>query len=143
MIDNFAGTPLSNFWVAPTGFVYSGKRFPTAEHAFQWAKCVYVEDERRVLAAPTAAEAKTIGRSVATWRYWDDMRVGVMWQILLAKFSGGLARVYLNGTAGEKLVEGNTWHDNFWGDCGCARCVSLHGRNWLGRLLMQVRDLVL
>ena len=33
-----------------------------------------------------------------------------------------------------KLVEGNTWGDRFWGVCGGV------GLNWLGRLLMQVRD---
>jgi len=41
------------------------------------------------------------------------------------------------GTA--RLIEGNTWHDNIWGDCSCPRCVGITGQNHLGKILMQVR----
>ena len=38
------------------------------------------------------------------------------------------------------LIEGNTWHDNYWGDCSCNRCKSKSGENMLGILLMELRD---
>ena len=32
------------------------------------------------------------------------------------------------------ITEDNTWGDTFWGVCG------EHGKNWLGRILMEIRD---
>ena len=47
----------------------------------------------------------------------------------------------LLATGDAKLVEGNTWHDNYWGICRCGsrdKCGT--GSNMLGKILMQVRD---
>lgn len=38
------------------------------------------------------------------------------------------------------LEELNTWHDNTWGNCCCARCSNTLGQNHLGRILMKVRE---
>ena len=38
------------------------------------------------------------------------------------------------------LIEGNHWHDNRWGDCTCERCSAKEGQNWLGKILMEIRD---
>lgn len=46
----------------------------------------------------------------------------------------------LIATYPETLVEGNHWHDNTWGDCSCARCRDIPGKNLLGQILMTVRD---
>jgi len=40
----------------------------------------------------------------------------------------------LEATAGAVLVEGNAWGDRFWGS------VEGSGQNWLGRLLMEIRE---
>ena len=45
----------------------------------------------------------------------------------------------LLSTGGGDLVEGNRWHDNFWGRCVCRACRRIGGANVLGTLLMQVR----
>jgi len=37
------------------------------------------------------------------------------------------------------LVEGNYWHDNYWGDCACMKCNQKPGLNKLGKILMRVR----
>jgi len=37
------------------------------------------------------------------------------------------------------LIEGNWWHDNYWGDCFCAKCATIKGKNKLGKLLEDVR----
>jgi ribA/ribD-fused uncharacterized protein len=45
----------------------------------------------------------------------------------------------LLSTTGFEIVEGNTWHDNFWGNCTCKKCKDIEGLNKLGLLIMQVR----
>ena len=66
---------------------------------------------------------------------WNDIRVKVMYLILKAKFGQNPDLLEkLLATGDTYLMEGNTWHDTFWGVCNG------HGENWLGRLLMQVRS---
>ena len=56
------------------------------------------------------------------------------------KFSNDIKLLQmLLDTKDEFIVEGNTWHDNFWGSCYCDRCGN-QGRNVLGKILMLVRD---
>lgn len=43
------------------------------------------------------------------------------------------------GTYPHALVEGNYWHDNIWGNCECAKCISFAGQNLLGQLLEVLR----
>jgi ribA/ribD-fused uncharacterized protein len=66
---------------------------------------------------------------------WEDVKVGIMWQLLTDKFirHENLRRQLL-ATGDEELVEGNTWGDRFWGVCDG------EGRNMLGVLLMRVRS---
>jgi predicted NAD-dependent protein-ADP-ribosyltransferase YbiA (DUF1768 family) len=45
---------------------------------------------------------------------------------------------WLLGTGQLLIVEGNWWHDNFWGDCQCPKCYKI-GANNLGKILMEVR----
>jgi predicted NAD-dependent protein-ADP-ribosyltransferase YbiA (DUF1768 family) len=40
----------------------------------------------------------------------------------------------LDATGDRKLVEGNYWHDTFWGVCNGV------GENYLGEILMHVRQ---
>jgi hypothetical protein len=51
-------------------------------------------------------------------------------------------RKKLLATGDATLIEGNYWHDNYWGVCTCENCVSngIVGRNRLGTLLMKVRE---
>jgi predicted NAD-dependent protein-ADP-ribosyltransferase YbiA (DUF1768 family) len=54
----------------------------------------------------------------------------------------GLCELLIS-TGIEDLVEGNKWHDNFWGACSCQTCTKREKFNMLGRLLMQVRKEIL
>ena len=45
----------------------------------------------------------------------------------------------LLATGGEELIEGNWWHDNFFGVCTCGPCDG-KGKNNLGKILMRVRE---
>lgn len=126
---------LSNFY--PVLVTYEGTTYPTSEHAFQAAKVINEEDRRRVIEAGSAGEAKRLGRVCALRDDWEQVKVQVMYKIVKAKFSGPLKGALL-ATDGMVLVEGNTWHDNTWGVCGCERCGGV-GANLLGNILVQVR----
>lgn len=135
MIDSFTGvfSFLSNFYPAPP---------PSLEHHYQAAKATSDAGRAFVLSAATAGEAKRRGRRIVNIRQdWEEVKVQVMMDLLRTKFVLGsnLAKaLVLTGSA--ELVEGNRWHDNFWGNCSCVRCGGTPGQNHLGKLLMQVRS---
>jgi predicted NAD-dependent protein-ADP-ribosyltransferase YbiA (DUF1768 family) len=63
--------------------------------------------------------------------------------LLREKFSRGTRyRDLLDQTKGEEIIEGNAWHDNFWGNCSCKKRPECgkEGKNHLGMLLMKIRD---
>lgn len=65
----------------------------------------------------------------------------IMLELLRLKFTRNPELGKLLIATGDALLEeGNKWHDNFWGDCTCDDCRDIEGENWLGKLLMQVRD---
>lgn len=129
---------LSNFFIEPDG--------STVEHEFQAAKTRDLFEKLEILRAPTPRDAKRLGRNVALRPHWDDLRIGEMSSLVLRKFFDhpGLAKALL-ATGDQQLVEGNHWHDNFWGKCHCHRCenFSLVGHNHLGLILMDVRAVLL
>lgn len=131
LIDNFRGEYyfLSNYF--PCHIEIDGKKFLNAEAAFQAHKCPARVDEFTSL---SPNDAKKLGRSVELRSDWDQVRVGVMYKVLNAKFrQNGLLGFWLHQTGTAILIEGNTWHDTFWGVCNGK------GKNTLGSLLMQIR----
>ena len=79
-----------------------------------------------------------MGKTVVLRKDWEPQKVNVMLDLLRRKFRQPDLRKMLLDTGDQKLVEGNGWHDNFWGKCICAKCPK--GKNVLGQLLMQVRS---
>lgn len=140
MIDDFHGKYffLSNFSESPIW--YNGKLWPTVEHAFQAAK-VDSDTAQKILVAKTPGEAKRLGRHGKMRENWDNARIKVMRECLQRKFlcDENLLKQLLD-TGDEDLVEGTTWHDNFWGNCTCPKCANIAGENMLGKLLMEIRD---
>lgn len=59
---------------------------------------------------------------------------------LRKKFNNSVLKKKLLATGDALLIEGNTCHDNYWGDCKCEKCKDIKGENRLGQLLMQVRE---
>ena len=49
-----------------------------------------------------------------------------------------LANILID-TGNVPIIEGNHWHDNFWGECYCDQCAHIAGTNYLGHILMEVR----
>jgi ribA/ribD-fused uncharacterized protein len=85
----------------------------------------------------TPAIAKKTARAFPHRPDWDTVKIGIMSELLVEKFSAEPARSILLATGDAKLVEGNWWNDTFWGECPLGE-----GENWLGRLLMWVRWLL-
>ena len=142
-IDRFAGAYgfLSNFHQSSRALVIGGKAFMTAEHAYQWFKPTDPKVQQAVLAAPSPGEAKRIANGYARRADWGLIKIPIMHMVIAAKFSYPELRARLLDTIGCELIEGNNWHDNFWGICGCKICPGLGG-NYLGRILMHYRKLI-
>jgi len=142
VIDQFRGrwAFLSNFHPAP--FVLGSIEYPTSEHAFNALKTTDIDARLSIATASTPREAKRLGRMVRLRPNWDErVRFDAMKAVLRAKFTCHPGRVEaLLSTGDALLIEGNTWHDQTWGDCRCggAACAE-PGANHLGRLLMELR----
>jgi ribA/ribD-fused uncharacterized protein len=142
MITKFKGTWMSNFWPAPV--VLEGERYECVEAGYQASKTLDPEIREQIRRLPSAAAAKRfgkrIGRSIPFRPAWnDDLKLEVMRDLLRKKFTDPDLRQRLIATGDEELVEINFWHDQVWGRCSCAKCGGA-GKNWLGRLLMQLRE---
>lgn len=140
VIDSFRGEHyfLSNFY--PTPVPFRGVVFPTSEHAFMASKTSEPDEFNAILNAPTPGDAKKLGRKVSLVPDWDAIRYGVMYDVLLSKFTHNLSlRGDLLATRGALLVEGNTWHDQTWGSCVCPQHAEVPGDNALGVILMTLR----
>jgi len=147
VIDLFEGANrfLSNFHEHP--ITYNGVIYPSSEHAYQAAKFADVSDRQHVAAMPTPNDSKEMGRKADLSKlsfHWDTEKYGIMREILSIKFELGTELASrLMDTGDHALVEGNYWHDTYWGVCygKCRRGPhSADGTNHLGVLLMCQRE---
>jgi ribA/ribD-fused uncharacterized protein len=129
---------LSNFFVRR--ITYQGIEFASNEHAFQAAKASTREEMIWVAEAPTPGKAKYRGRQVTLRQDWESVKIRVMYEICKLKFEIPTLRILLDQTGDKKLVEGNYWHDQFWGNCLCPQHADIEGHNYLGRILMHIRN---
>lgn len=139
MITSFSGEWgfLSNFH--PVDLYVDGILYHSSEAAFQAAKTLDISMKRRIADAATPGEAKRLGRKAVLRIDWDEQKDSVMLNLLRAKFSKETELgKKLDATSNAILIEGNTWHDRYWGVCTCPECRG-RGRNVLGQLLMIVR----
>lgn len=123
---------LSNF--APCKIIYEGLEFPCVENAYVAAKTTDV-DLRRQFQNCQPGTAKRLGRYLVLRPDWMEIRVDVMRNLLLQKFNQSTYRDLLLATEGQYIEETNNWGDRFWGVDGT-------GKNMLGVLIMQIRDIL-
>jgi len=129
---------LSNF--SEDGFEHDGIYYPTNEHFFQAMKVLDDETRKEIAAADTPSQSKKMGRRVKLRDNWDRLRHRVMKKGLYEKFTQNPElKAKLMSTGNSQIIEGNTWHDNEWGDCRCKRCNNTEGKNFLGKYLMELR----
>lgn len=128
---------LSNFYSCPV--VFEGVKYSSSEVAFQAAKLSDPAD-RIQFNGLNAKDAKRLGHVVKLRDDWANVCNDIMLSILRDKFTRtpALGQMLLE-TGDAYLIEGNYWHDNYWGHCTCSRCAHKPHMNTLGILLMQVR----
>jgi ribA/ribD-fused uncharacterized protein len=126
---------LGNF--APCIIVYRGHAYNSVEHAYQAHKSLDPEVQAMIRNQPTPNAAKKLARRVVLRPDWEQVKVQIMRDLLVEKFSQEPERSILLATGDEELVEGNWWHDTFWGQCPVG-----HGENMLGKLLMELREAI-
>ena len=143
---------LSNFFGA--SLIWKMQTFSTSEHAYQWEKTdnpiekesilfnrgQHLSGKGSFLIPTTPGQAKRKGDLVTLRDDWEDVRLDIMYEILKAKFTQNWdLRQKLVNTGDALLIEGNTWCDNFWGQCTCEKCQKKEKLNVLGKLLMRLR----
>jgi ribA/ribD-fused uncharacterized protein len=139
---------LSNFY--PCTIEYQGITYPSVEHYYVAMKSnndqmidgkYYTAGDFRELVSKvtTAGKAKRLGRVIKIRTDWDEKKLGFMEWALRQKFKDPELRDMLLSTGSIQLIEGNYWHDIFWGQCTCEKCAN-KGKNHLGKLLMQIRS---
>ena len=136
IIDSFHGEYafLSNYYDSP--IFYDGILYPTVEHAFQAAKttvfiqCIIIANKK------TPGQAKCAGRKVTLRDNWDDIKLYIMKELIILKFTNPKLKSALLNTKDAELIERNTWNDTYWGICNGI------GENHLGKILMEVREML-
>jgi len=125
---------LSNFHRCPQ--VVDGIEYPTNEHYYQSMKTYDLKIRQWIASAPNPYLAMVAGREVLNSKYgvsieeWSGYKIDIMKHGLRAKFSDPHLRNRLLAT-GDAIIHEDSEDDMFWGK---------KGADWLGKLLMQVRD---
>lgn len=133
---------LSNFVESP--FTFEGIRYPTVEHAYQERKTLDITQCEDIRNVPTAFLAAKIGRSnkITLRNDWYDIKGKIMANLVYEKFKQNpeLTKMLIE-TGDAILIEGNYWHDNYFGICSCVKChEGEQPMNMLGEILMDVRN---
>lgn len=124
----------SNFAYFPIKL--DGKMWHTTEHYFQAQKFADQQYQEKIRAERSPMIAARLGRDrkQKLRNDWESVKNNVMKKALMAKFTQHEdLKTLLISTGDAKLIE-HTINDVYWGDGGGK------GQNFLGRLLMQVRD---
>lgn len=130
---------LSNFHPSP--ILYHNEIYPTAEHLFQALKTRNDKTRSLIRELKYPSEARSKGRQIELRSDWEQVKNKAMTLVVKLKFSQDdkLKNRFLK-TKERLLIEGNYWHDNYWGKCSCPRCRHIYGQNQLGKILMKLRE---
>jgi len=135
MSDNW----FSNFKPFDKPMLYGLYRYETPEHFYQAMKTDNKTQRHMIATAHTPGQAKKLGRICDIKPNWNDIKDDYMLYALQYKFrKGTLFNKQLLQTKG-LICEWNKWHDNYWGSCTCNTCISIKGKNKLGKMLMSIR----
>lgn len=121
------------------GFKLDGKHWKTSEHYFQAKKFYETKYEEEIRLAKTPMDAARMGRDrrKPLRKDWEEVKDDIMRRAVLEKFKShkDIQQILLS-TGTEEIVE-NTLDDYYWG-CG----KDGKGRNMLGKILMETRDIL-
>lgn len=133
--------------MAPVPMKVNGKIFSCCEAAFQSFKAVVAECPSLVdkFVGIKGVDAKRLGKTVPLKPYldiWEEVKVDIMWQLLLIKVQDSSVKQQLISAADDDLFENNVWKDTFWGVIEQTDGTMV-GKNVLGRLWQEVKKVVL
>jgi ribA/ribD-fused uncharacterized protein len=125
---------LSNFW--PSEIMWEDRFWPTVEHAYQAMKTDNPVQRAAIQCLATPGKAKRFGKTITLRADWTrEEKLLTMFGLVQQKFFKHKdLREMLLATEDQKIQEGNKWNDTFWGVCDGV------GENWMGKILMQVRE---
>lgn len=116
-----------------------GETWETSEHYFQAQKFAGTKHESEVRKAKGPREAADMGRDRQRPLRpdWEKVKDDIMREAVMAKFTQrkDLKEILLS-TGDATLVE-HTENDSYWGDGGNGT-----GKNMLGKILMEVREIL-
>ncbi|MEG4581057.1 NADAR family protein [Microcoleus sp. MON1_C5] len=127
----------SNF--SDHGFELDGEYWSTTEHYFQSQKFATTPHVKQIRLLKTPKEAAIMGRdrSRPLRKDWEEVKDDIMRKAVLRKFdTHPEIREILLATGDEEIVE-NSPSDYYW---GCGKDGS--GKNMLGQILMEVREIL-
>lgn len=115
-----------------------GKLYPTAEHAYQAAKCTDDSGKEAIRKALSPMQAKALANETfrdARDSDWDKKKVKVMEQILRTKLAQHNEVLDALKRSGDEDIAENSPVDYFWGEGKDGT-----GQNQLGKLWMKIRS---
>jgi len=124
---------LSNF--SSFQVFYSGRLWPTSEHAYQAMKLEDPLFQEIVRNQTSAHAAMTLARTLPRRSDWDEVKIGIMEEICRAKLEQHpYILKSLMKTGNRELIEASPI-DSFWG-----WGEDKNGRNELGKVWMRLRE---
>lgn len=126
---------LSNFVSVEINF--KGRSFSSVEHGYMSEKSNDLEWKKFCSDSNNhPGKVKRKSKKIVLRDDWESIKVGVMRELLVLKFSQKPYKELLLNTGNLYIQEGNKWGDTFWG-------VDLRtnvGENNLGKLIMSIRE---
>lgn len=145
-IEQFRGKYyfLSNFY-SPAEVEYEGIKYPTTEHAYQAAKTLDIVERQKIANLDSPSKSKKAGQDLEIREDWENIKNQVMFDVCTIKFQIPDLKKLLLETGDAHLIEGNIWHDNWYGVCYCRNCPKhklqpVEKQNHLGKILMKIRN---
>jgi len=116
---------------------WKGKLYPTSEHAYHSEKFEDENIKEQIRNTRSAHDSQVFANKNKDKRRkdWDDVKLGIMKEILKAKVSQHPYVMKKLIESGSKELIEDSWRDDFWG-----WGPSKDGENHLGKLWMEVRD---
>jgi len=127
--------PFSNF--SSFQIEWKGKLWPTSEHVYHSEKFEGEETKEKIRNLRSAHEALKFAEANKDKRRadWEDVRLGIMKEILRAKVAQHpYVKKKLLESGTKELIE-DSWRDDFWG-----WGPNKDGANHLGKLWMEIRS---
>jgi len=126
---------LSNFANYPINF--EQQVWQTSEHCYQASKFTDKKIIEKIRTASSPRKTFEISREFSdkVREDWLDIRYERMLDIVSAKFAQHTRLAYYLVATEDKIIKEHSHKDDYWGDGGDG-----HGKNCLGKILMQVRE---